>query len=134
MNHMLNKRWVYLLAIVALLGIFVSNPLTLVPANAGGTYVFSVTCTSGESLIVEWRTGDIDPGKEYSELQRGRNTPVVVLVITMKLQMPERQRKLTAMRRELLKVFQFLDPLYVEFLDAEVKGCPRSIFDQCVDL
>ena len=75
MHHMLNARWFYLLVIIAVLGIFVSNPFTPVPANAGGTYVFSVTCTSQESLLVEWRTGDIDPGKEYLRVATGQKYP-----------------------------------------------------------
>lgn len=72
---MLNARWFSLLATIAVLGIWVSNPFTPLPAYAGGTYVFSVTCTSGESLVVEWRTGDIDPGKEYLRVATGQKHP-----------------------------------------------------------
>jgi len=43
--------------------------------EAGGTYLFSVTCTDKEPRVVEWKTGDIDPGKEYLRVATGQKYP-----------------------------------------------------------
>ena len=44
------------------------------PAQAGGTYRFTVHCGYGVG-IAEWRTGDIDPGQEYLRVATGTNNP-----------------------------------------------------------
>lgn len=31
----------------------------------GATYKFTVRCGNGTAKVVEWKTGDIDPGKEF---------------------------------------------------------------------
>ena len=31
----------------------------------GASYKFTVRCQNGTAKVVEWKTGDIDPGKEY---------------------------------------------------------------------
>jgi hypothetical protein len=41
---------------------------------AGGTYGFRVSCQGG-AKVVQWRTGDIDPGKEYLRVATGTNNP-----------------------------------------------------------
>ena len=45
------------------------------PAFAGGTYKFTITCSNGGVGVAEWRTGDIDPGKEYLRVATGTNNP-----------------------------------------------------------
>lgn len=39
-------------------------------ALAGTTYLFTVTC-SHKSKVVQWNTGDIDPGKEFLRTSTG---------------------------------------------------------------
>ena len=38
------------------------------------SYVFAVTCQQARS-VVEWKTGSIDPGKEYLRVATGVNHP-----------------------------------------------------------
>lgn len=47
--------------------------LTTSAANAT-TYRFHVSCSHG-AKVVEWRTGDVDPGKEYLRVVTGTNNP-----------------------------------------------------------
>lgn len=47
----------------------------LVPRSAFATeYKFTVTCTSG-AFVVHWKTGDIDPGKEWLRVATGTENP-----------------------------------------------------------
>lgn len=43
-------------------------------AQAGTTYVFTVTCASS-AQVVEWGVGDIDPGKEFLRVSTGTHYP-----------------------------------------------------------
>ncbi len=43
-------------------------------ASAGGKYHFTVSCPDKE-VVVEWRTGDLDPGREYLRVATGTNYP-----------------------------------------------------------
>lgn len=45
-----------------------------VPAWAGTTYRFTVSCPSGKQ-VAEWRTGTIDPGREYLVVVTGTKHP-----------------------------------------------------------
>jgi hypothetical protein len=48
--------------------------VTMTIANAGTKYEFTVTCQN-RIFVVEWKTGDIDPGKEYLRVVTGTKNP-----------------------------------------------------------
>jgi hypothetical protein len=43
-------------------------------ATAGPTYKFTVTCFS-KRFVMQWNTGDIDPGKEFLRISTGTKNP-----------------------------------------------------------
>lgn len=39
----------------------------------GASYKFTVRCTDGTANVVEWKTGDVDPGKEFLRVATAQN-------------------------------------------------------------
>lgn len=47
-----------------------------IPSAASATsYKFTVSCSNRDRLVVEWRTGEIDPGREALRVSTGSNYP-----------------------------------------------------------
>jgi hypothetical protein len=54
---------------IAVLPIFLATP-------AGATtFLFHVSCESGQPFVAEWDTGSVDPGKEYLRVATGIKFP-----------------------------------------------------------
>jgi len=72
LDRSIESAFKMLIGICVLISTIILTPLH---AYAGGTYLFSVTCLQGESIVAEWKTGDIDPGKEYLRTVTGTKHP-----------------------------------------------------------
>jgi hypothetical protein len=57
----------------ALVGLLIAGTLVTAPAQAS-TYKFNVVCES-QKKVVEWKTGAIDPGREYLRVITGTKNP-----------------------------------------------------------
>jgi len=58
-----------------LISFFIVITVMLAPRNAQATeYLFAVTCPD-RRVVAEWKTGDVDPGREYLRVATGINNP-----------------------------------------------------------
>jgi hypothetical protein len=68
-NFSRKLRMKYVYGLIVMIGVSVF-PITTFAID----YLFHVSCSS-KKFVVEWKTGDVDPGREYSRFATGTKFP-----------------------------------------------------------